>query len=201
MTFQASSAVLVEDVETLFGEMRRLGISCARRLKCIYPEDCGTNAATDCLLPGRDKDGRVVVVSGGKILIFDPRARDQRGFLLGRVKLKARDIRARCAECKRAGVVCPLAEDMSDAYEDGERTGRKVVASPVSPLDTYTMLELVNKGLALMPDEEHRQMLKWYIAGFSEAEIARRQNKIPATVRKRMERARERIARALKINL
>lgn len=201
MTLHAPSAVLVEDVETLFGELRTHGISCSRHLECIDPEGCGTDAATECLKPGLEKDGRVVIVSGTKILIFDPKARDQRKYLFGRVKLKAANKRSRCGDCWRAGITCPIAEDATDPDEDGTRARREVPTSPMSPLDLLTRNEIVEKALALLSDDEQRQALMWYIVGHSEANIARWQNKKPATIRKRIYRAKKKIARLFDINL
>lgn len=192
MQLHEASAVRVEPLSTFFPELCTHAISCSRRLGCLRPKECGTDAVTKFIMDeSKSGAGRVAIV-GEQIALNFPNARDQRKVAAAFVKLEVRSAHHRCQDCRYLRKGCQVSEDYARG-EDGEpRGGRVVPCSPKTPEEICADNERL-KNLILATPRKQRRALIDRIMGYSFEQIAQRLHKNPEAVRKGFARLRPKV--------
>ncbi|PYS78172.1 MAG: hypothetical protein DMF66_07295 [Acidobacteria bacterium] len=193
MPHREPSALLVEEVSTLFPELCTYAASCCHRLGCLHPEACGADVVTKYLTPEKPRKNGHVVISGEQITIYHPKAKDQRKYLFGRMKLRARSRHSRCSECEHFEEMCGIADERTAAEGDGPRVKRAVLVDPMNPEELYAEREFLREVLAAISDPAQRQLLDGFANGHTYKKLGELLHKNPATLRQTMARLRAKL--------
>ncbi|MDQ3920406.1 MAG: hypothetical protein M3348_18235, partial [Acidobacteriota bacterium] len=145
MTLHQPPAALVEDLGPLFPQLCRFAIACSRRLGCLHPDTCGTDVVTQYLTPRKPRETGHVLNGDGRITLNHPKARDQRKYLFGRVRLEARTKYNHCRECEHYRRTCRLGEAAGAAEDGGGRARREPVSPAMDPEELYRQKEFLEQ--------------------------------------------------------
>jgi DNA-binding CsgD family transcriptional regulator len=199
MSLREPSSKQVEDLNTLFPELRSYSVRHFRCLGCIYPEQCGTDVVTKYLFDRKPKvKGRSEIV--GELVTLDfPNAKNQLSVLHTCLKYEVQHRHSHCKDCKHKNDFCGIAADSPDDEENEPRITQAVLCSPVNPLQSLEAKELLEQSLASIPNLIHRQYVIGQAEGKTCAEMGRESMTRPSTVRQALRRAKLRMASSVGI--
>lgn len=173
------------DLKSLFFSLVQFCFRQLSRRGCLKPEDCAEDVTTNYVFERklrRKEQGRCEILDD-KILINIPNAEDQEKVLYTLILDEVRNKRSNCANCNKAKLMCPLAEELED--NDEPRTNAHIAVEPVTPEGMLIEAEYIEKIRKAIKDPVHRVAFMAHVfGGYSHREIAARLNLKASTVRK-----------------
>lgn len=182
----------VFDLESLISKLERSYAPKLKRCGCPMPDQCSHDLVVDYFMKQDRRNNGRCELSGGKVLINFPGAKNQEAVLRTFLNYELLGKASRCKSCPFANS-CSIREEFEESDKE-PRIKSEILISPANPEDMLRQKETIDLLLNDITSTKRRAAFgEHVINGVSHQEIAKRFRTSPSTIRKWFSRERRRL--------